>query len=107
MDYGTAMPRSALLTLLVALWSTVEVHGQRPEKKKSPGPVVVATVGEKPIYAGQVATALARISRGKLARQDQARLEAQVLQQLVNERIALAYLVRHDEEVSRHHIDID
>jgi parvulin-like peptidyl-prolyl isomerase len=66
----------------------------------------VATVDSVPVYAGEVADAIQRLRLGdKLPESDLPRLEAQVLSQLIDERLALLYLVRHGEAVSKHLVD--
>jgi parvulin-like peptidyl-prolyl isomerase len=67
---------------------------------------VAATVEQEPIYAGEVADLIRRLGLGKkISKQDRPRLKAQILDQLIDERIGMAYLRRHKAAISDHHVD--
>ncbi|MEK6249691.1 MAG: peptidylprolyl isomerase, partial [Planctomycetales bacterium] len=69
-------------------------------------PVVVATVDNDPIYAGEVQAMLKVIPRQKTYSDiNRARVEGEILNQLIGRRLVVHYLRRKDQAISHHHID--
>lgn len=88
------------------------VPDKKPSDNSAPGkastnqPVVVATVDDKPIYAGEVQAMLKTIPRYQSqSGERRTRVEAELLRQLVGRRLVLHYLHRKDQAISHHHVD--
>ncbi len=93
------------LGLVAVVWCS-GVAGAEPDSREVRPLTIAATVDGDPVYAGEVADLIQRLRLGdKLPESDLPRLEAHILNQLIDERLALHYLVRHNEAVSKHHVD--
>ena len=69
-------------------------------------PIVVATVAGKPIYAGEIHGEITQLLKNrKLAKADRTRLEAVMLEQVINRRLVLAYLEEKKLAISEQHVD--
>lgn len=98
----------ASLVFPLASSAQPRAQGQQPvaETKPPPEPVVLATVDENPIYAGEVQSLLAAIPRQEMLKPKQrAQVEAVLLNQLIGQRLVVKYLRRIDEFISAHHVD--
>ena len=96
-----------LVVVGVLLGWRAGASAQPAARDQPPGkPVVLATVDGQPVYAGEVAALLVAIPRSdKLPPRQRARVEAQLLEQLIDRRLVVRYLRRHDQAISQHHID--